>query len=212
MLNIEIMIFRMKAIKIILSIILIMVSAINIVYGYQNEKKFVLKGKITNRNEGIIIIQYLNNQNEIITDTSTIKQGEFYFEGLINEPTLAYLIGNVKNGSIDDPNFTELYLEPKKINIIITENEFKYSKVTGSKTQDEIEVLKKSQMPILIQLAPINKQFTDLRKAYANGAKTEQSKAKIEELRKSIFSNVRALEKMSFEFVIKNPNSYASAG
>lgn len=195
----------------LIAILILIFSIVFQVNGQQFNSNFIINGKITNRNEGFIVIKYINSKNASITDTAKINQGKFFFKGFIAEPTLAYIIGNAKTSSIDDVNFTDLYIEPKKMDILISENEFKFLKVKGSKTQDEIQVLKDLQKPIQIQLIPLNKKFSELRKAYSEGDKSEQNKTALANTRKEILEFVNQIEKTNFEFVLKNPNSYASA-
>lgn len=182
------------------------------VKAFQKTGFFSVTGYINNKSDTRLILSYLDAKGKSINDTTVSTNGSFIFKGYINEPTLAYLMGNVKNGSIDDPNFTEIYLEPNKMTVSITENNFKYLKVTSSKTQDELESLREIQKPILIKLDTLNINFGKLRRAYTNGDKSDSTSKKISILRAELLTYLNQINKMSFSFVINNPNSYASAG
>lgn len=99
--------------------------------------EFILKGKVIGQEIGYLHLSYTNSQGVYQHDSCLLKSGAFQFKGSINEPTIAYFYGNRKSRSVDDPNSTDIYLEPTKMEAIFKVNEFKDVKIAGSQTQNE---------------------------------------------------------------------------
>src|SRR3569833_2470667 len=78
-----------------------------------------------------------------------LKNGAFTFRGAISGPVSAQLWGVVKSRSLDDPNFTEIFLSPAAMSIRLTENDFKHHKMTGSPMETDMEGLRKQKAAIL---------------------------------------------------------------
>lgn len=102
---------------------------------------FIVQGTMLNQQRGWVYLSYPDKEGKYIRDSAAIKNGTFQFKGFINEPTMAYFNGRMKSRSVDDPNYTTIYLEPTVMKIIVSENAFKEAKVSGSKTQRENEEL-----------------------------------------------------------------------
>ena len=113
-----------------------------------NEDSFLLKGKVIGQDSGIIRLYYVGYNEKSIQDSTKLENGNFIFSGFINEPTRCVLKGNTKSRSDDDPNSVEFFLEPGNIDIIIMINNFKTAKITGSASQDEMEILNKEKVPV----------------------------------------------------------------
>jgi peroxiredoxin len=94
-----------------------------------SEPNFTLTGKIKGQLYGKITLSYQSN-SVYKRDTANIKDGLFKFTGYILEPTSAWLDGGNENG-------TDIWLEPAKLQIMLTKNHFEKSVLTGSKTQNE---------------------------------------------------------------------------
>ncbi len=114
----------------------------------KNSKTFTLNGEITDQNAGILILSYTPDLVQF-NDTAIIKNGKFHFSGSIQEPTLAQI------STIDGVNSADLYIEPGKMFITLTKNKLKDFKMTGSKTQDELNQLN-------LMLEPINKKLSNI--------------------------------------------------
>lgn len=121
---------NLKTIVILMSICLFCSSCSN---QTKNINKFTLNGKIINQKQGLIILEYTPD-SVMIKDTVFIKNGEFTFNGSIQEPTQAYLTG-------DNNEQVLLYLESKTMTITLIKDHFEKFKLEGSKTQLEYEQL-----------------------------------------------------------------------
>lgn len=94
-----------------------------------SEPNFTLTGKIKGQLSGKITLSYDSN-SVYKSDTTNIKNGLFKFTGYIVEPTSAWLDGG-------NDNSTRIWLEPGKLQITVTKNDFEKAVLTGSKTQIE---------------------------------------------------------------------------
>lgn len=104
-------------------------------------KPFYLTGEISGQKNGIVSLSYLNPEGKRVIDSCLIKNGNFYFEGEISEPTIASLRGPVKSIADSDPNCASFFLEPENIAVLVEKDHFKDIKVSGSKTQKDFENL-----------------------------------------------------------------------
>jgi thiol-disulfide isomerase/thioredoxin len=132
-----------------LTFFLILTATVLIAGAQQNLKEqFILDGKIMNMDAGCVYLSYINKNGDRVRDSSEIKNGSFQFIGFISEPTLASFSGKVLSSGMDDPNYTSIFLEPARMKMTVTANEFKTAKLTGSKTQQEYEILQKQTQKV----------------------------------------------------------------
>jgi peroxiredoxin len=126
--------------------------------------QFVFKGKVVGQDAGYVYLKYTDAFNKDVTDSCNLRRGEFEFTGMVNGATNAGFYGNIKSNSANDPNWTELFIEPGSITAIFKVNEFKQLKMTGSRAQDEFTTFIKRIDSLDKQWQPI---FDDLKEARA---------------------------------------------
>lgn len=105
--------------------------------------EFSLKGKVIGQDTGYVHIGYFNNLKKYIADSCYLKTGEFRFTGFINGATRATFYGKRKSRSVDDPNWTEVFIEPGNMEAIFKVDEFKKAQITSSKSQNEFTIYNK---------------------------------------------------------------------
>jgi hypothetical protein len=132
-------------------------------------RSFTLQGKINGQISGNIILRYVPDV-KVIIDTVKIKNGEFVFKGMISEPTRAAIIGD------NELNSTELYIEPGGMKVTLTKDKFEEIKMTGSKTQDELNELNKMERPILKRQEIFNKRLSSISDSIKNSDNDVRSK------------------------------------
>jgi len=110
--------------------------------------RFVLQGKILNQDEGFVYLSYVNKAGQRVRDSVALNKGAFEFKGSIEGPTLAYFNGTLTSRSMEDPNYTTLFLEPASMMMTATAGAFKKARVTGSKTNVEYAILQSQLMKI----------------------------------------------------------------
>jgi thiol-disulfide isomerase/thioredoxin len=132
--------------KTAISTVLISFMLISLTFSQENfnNQPFILRGKIIGQDAREIILKYFVDDKFKI-DTAVIRNGEFIFQGNISEPKVAYIImGN-------DLNTAKVYLDPCEMNISLTKDKFSEFKMTGSKTQNEVNEYSLLIAPILKQ-------------------------------------------------------------
>ena len=94
---------------------------------------FFLYGKIIGRDTGNIVLQYPTIHNQWKQDTCLLKNGEFYFTGMVNQPTFCHLIGPHINN-----NYVDIYIDKGKQTIELNNSNFKDYQLTGSNIAKEL--------------------------------------------------------------------------
>ncbi|MCO5239320.1 MAG: AhpC/TSA family protein [Chitinophagaceae bacterium] len=104
-----------------------------------SNSNFNFKGKVIGQDSGFIHLAYFDSLKNYINDSCSLNHGRFQFKGIIKGATVATFYGNRKSRSVDDPNWTEIFLEPGNIKATFKVNEFKNAKIIGSKSQNDFE-------------------------------------------------------------------------
>lgn len=194
-----------------LIIIVILVSSLNSFSQNRYLDKFTLIGKINGRDTGLIQLDYINKYNKQVHDTDHIKEGNFTFKGLIDAPTLATLIGDTKVLSRQNPNITQIFLEPNTMMISVTEREFKQAVMKGSYSQKQWDTLQHNLLPILNKLKPLDSEYTELKRLRAKGDISNDFRDRLLQQRNNITPYLRSLDSIFYKFVHSHPNSFVSA-
>jgi thiol-disulfide isomerase/thioredoxin len=181
-------------------------------------QQFDLKGKITGQNTGYIHIWYGDKNGKNVNDSCAITNGTFELKGEIAEPTMAYLYGNIKSQSVDDPNSTNIFIEPTIMQVTLAADEFKHAVITGSKTQNEYVELGTAKGSIYDEMKPLDQAFDDANKKYMQAVKDKAGDAVIKDLKEKAaaihdkFDPYRArLAAIDYKFFAAHPTSYVTA-
>ena len=171
----------------------------------KNLRKFTLRGKIVDQDTGIIVLRYVP-ATVVIYDTAMIQDRRFVFKGRIKEPTNAGLyLGN---------DVVEIYIESGKMKITLQKDKLSEYKMTGSKTQSELEILNDMVKPVYIKLDSIKEQrniISDSIKNSKNDSSRLRYEKKAEELDKQWVKVREDLNSTWLKFVLENPKSYVTA-
>ena len=166
--------------------------------------EFVFKGKIIGQDTGYIYLTYTDTSGKYQLDSCLLNQGEFKLKGFINEPTIARFYGKIKSRSMDDPNFTEIFIEPTSMQGVFEVGDFKQGQVTGSKTQIEYSIYHASYDSLQHKWQAVFKELDEAR-AYNDTVK----------MKKIYNEEMPAYGKQSddidYRFLRKFPNSNVSA-
>ena len=165
---------------------------------------FVLTGKVIGQDTGYVYLTYLNSYNKYIRDSFYLRKGEFKFFGSITEPCHADFYGNIKSNSVDDSNFTDIFIEPTKMQAIFKLNDFKHGEIAGSKSQNEFSSYKKQYEILQVNGDVIFNELDSAR------AKNDSSKIKFILINRIPFYR-RAIDSMTYNFMKQNTGSYVSA-
>lgn len=172
----------------------------------KKDKEFVLNGEINGQDSGQIFLQYMHD-SIWQTDTTEIKKGKFVFEGKISEPSKARLRAG------DDPNRVEIYIESGVMKITLQKDKFAECKMTGSKAQDDLVLLKKMVEPIYSMLEMQKKQMSNLQDSIKNSNNEHrrlQLEKKVEEIDQQWSITRESLNSTWLKFILENPKSYVA--
>jgi thiol-disulfide isomerase/thioredoxin len=169
--------------------------------GYAQQKdNFTLSGKITNQDYQFIYLRYTGPSGANVLDSAKIVKGTFQFKGRIAEPTVAFLYGKMKTQSMDDPNFTSVFLEPALMTVNVAAGDFKNAALRGSVSQNEQKALDRLK-------APVRKEMEPVLEAYSK----EKNHEKAAEIREQFEPFNARMDKIDYAFFAAHPDSYVTA-
>lgn len=173
--------------------------------------KFILTGKLIGQDTGLIILNYKDKNEKFISDTVYSIKGNFFFSGYINEPTSAFINGNIKSNSVDDVNTTNIFLEAATMTAILKVNEFKKAKITGSHSQNEMDLLKIKKAPILKEMEPLDKEYSEIIQKLQQNKGNENLRAQADIVREKFSPYKKRIRRIEYEFIANHPKSFVSA-
>ncbi|MDB5157293.1 MAG: alkyl hydroperoxide reductase [Mucilaginibacter sp.] len=139
------------------------------------------------------------------TDSATLTNGAFTFNGTISEPKSAYLIINKKGTGIrsNDIGYIELYLEPGKISVVSPDS-INNAKVTGGSVNSDNDKLKIALASVSAKMGALNKEY---QAASPEQRKTKEFNDDIEKRSNLIETEQKGVY---LSFIKANPNSVLS--
>ncbi len=174
------------------------IGILNISWAQKLKNEFVLKGKLTGQNDGLIYLYYSDNENKRVKDSSILVNGNFSFKGKISEPTMAYL--QLKEEKRNELNSGSIFLEPAVMKAGIKLNDFRNANVEGSDTHKQYMALARSKK--LVE-GKYQKQLDSLR--------TEKDHEKNAEIRERLAPYFVEMDQQDYIFFNKHPASYVTA-
>jgi len=197
---------------------ILFVTAVFAAFSLKAQQPFTLKGEINGKETGILKLRYTQPDGKSVQDSTTITKGKFEFTGTLTEPVMAYIMGDVKRLTMEEPNFGILFLAPGALKLVLTEGQFKALKLTGSKPHDEYMLLEQKKAPITEETKPILVQLQKASDAYVQAKKENRPDAELDVLREKAAEIRDQLEpfnlkrdQIDLDFISHNPNSYYAA-
>jgi len=172
----------------------------------QAQLPFKLTGKIGTMNAPAkIVLSYVDSSENVVTDSATLKNGQFGFSGSVAYPTRASLELYHQGGraTTGQPDIMTLYLD--SVPVKVTSNDsVKNALVKGS-------ALNKQYSKLLAALQPFNKQFIALSEANASyAAQQGDAKATMPGLKEKWAAVGNKKKAVIKQFIADNPGSYLS--
>ncbi|HEY2582792.1 MAG TPA: TlpA disulfide reductase family protein [Mucilaginibacter sp.] len=178
----------------------ILVCLHTIAFAQSNE--FIVKGKIANLSKPAKLFLVYNNR---IADSTVLNNGEFSFNGTVNQPTEAYLTLNKAGNGFTEDNYVKFYLETGGVISVRSINDsLAKTKITGTKNNDDQERYKSLMAPIELRDGQLETRDTA---ATEEQKKSPQFLKELELLNKALEKERRALNK---KFITENPSSLVS--
>jgi peroxiredoxin len=169
-------------------------------------KKYTLQGEINGQDSGIIVLIYRPDET-IVYDTAKIENSKFVFTGKIHEPTRAELNGGT------DVKRVFVFLEPGKMKISLSGNNYKEHKIIGSKTQNDYDLLQKLEAPFHERISLLRGQYNNINDSIEN-SKNDSTKSffenKAAEINKLLSQTKKEIDSIEIGFVLENPKAFLS--
>ena len=123
--------------KTIVFTFLVSLLFISVVFGQSDSdsKAFLLVGKIIGKDSGRITIWYEVDKS-YVSDTLDVKNGTFYFDGKISEPTYVLIMEPGSRPSAPK-KMVGMYIESGVMKLTLYEDHFKDFELIGSQTQKD---------------------------------------------------------------------------
>lgn len=165
---------------------------------------FELTGTISGRDTGVVILEYNDVSANWIQDTAHLVNGKFVFKGQLMGPMQAYLVGNVRSMSMDDPNRKLLFLEPCKMTADVSEGDFQHARIAGSRTQQDFEEFNNEIKLVGEAIAAVKRRWP---KAGNIDSRSQQVK---EQAAATLDSLIKEENQIKYRFIANHTNSFVS--
>ena len=182
----------MKKNLLLTSLLLLAIKA----FAQTPDSTFKISGNISKLDKGMLYISY-QGINKYIVDSSKIINGNFEFSGKIAQPEIAYL--KLVNTQMLDNNTPYVYLEPKLMQVQLSNNPFAVVTVKGSKTHDE-----------LMEWKTANNSLKQKFSGALSRLDTETDTAKHKLLQDSMVLYYDQKFAVEYDFIKSHPQSYFS--
>ncbi|HWW41487.1 TlpA disulfide reductase family protein [Pedobacter sp.] len=167
----------------------------------QSKKQFVLNGTVKSADS--VLLYYTDASGKYIHLAKPILNHRIFLKGFINEPVNARILFKNKGEVIPERKFwermTEIYLEPGQMTLSGSASDLKSLKITGSKSQNELEDLN-------ARIAPVRKEMQPVLEALDK----EKDHEKAAEIRDQLEPYNDRIKKITYDFFIGHPNSYVT--
>lgn len=161
----------------------------------QDKNTFIVSGSVLGKPSGEIYLRY-TAKNKTVTDSTQLRDGKFTFSGLLDEPTIAELSDKIKISGPKNKNlYSDFYIEPTKMNISLSNNDFSKARLAGSKSNDDYQTLNHFLSPVLNKIS----DFENKAKANSLQQKTVTD---------SIFYYNKKEKDILLTFIHNHPNSF----
>ncbi|RMB57132.1 AhpC/TSA family protein [Dokdonia sinensis] len=115
--------------SIVISLLFLLSSCVN----EKNDQVFKVYGQLKDIKDESTVLLMMHNE---VMDSSLVQDGNFEFQGVIEQPTSAILL--IKGTA----NYKSLWLEPREIRISGNSDQLKLATITGSKLNAQSSILK----------------------------------------------------------------------
>lgn len=169
----------------------------------KNPAAFTLTGKVTNLQQGWVYLNYPGNGDKYIQDSAVVKDGKFRFTGTLTTPVMGSLTGKLTSRSMEDPNFTSVFLEPGNMTVVVADQDFKNAEFTGSVSQSEYKQLQAKQEKLKQRWSVVMDTLHEVNK---------RSNAAFQDLKNWVLTPYQAeMQEITTAFFDEHPASYVTA-
>lgn len=168
------------------------------------QTNYTISGQVNGlKNRTQLFLIYLKNGAENV-DSTTIKNGKFYFSGTSDKPHLSYIFNGFYPGSSHKPgsDYKRIFIEEGPIKISGKDN-LKYSFVSGTRNNKEIQSYADSMSILEKRIGDLSSKY----KADIIGKSDEEIKILTENFNRQYYRIQSAATPIKNDFVERYPNS-----
>lgn len=171
--------------------------------------KYTVKGRVGNLNSPAkVYLMYAKGQNEPVTDSSGVKNGEFSFEGSVPEAVAAVLVMD-RNGvglqnisPNSNPDILRFYIESGEVKVSSSDSLSK-AEVSGKVNNDN--------KALQAQLKPMNEKLAALNNEFRSASPERQQAQEFRNGLQARFEQIREQQNAVLKaFVKAHPESFVS--
>lgn len=168
--------------------------------------KYFITGQMGQNIQGIMVLAYVDQNNQEVKDTAMVKNGSFEFSGTVEEPKHATLeLNPVKfdpsNPVMHVPDSRDMFIDPGKISVISTAGMPEVI-ISGGKSNKEFASL-------MSELKPLGDRGNELSDLY-NKYKAEGNEEAIKKVNEEATSLAKKRKEIQEQFIKSNPDSYVA--
>lgn len=173
------------------------------------KSNFTLQVQIAGQDSGIIILSYFSVEN-FVKDTAYYKNGAVSFAGYIAEPVnMGLRFGQRIKG--ERMKFVDFFAEPGKMQMVLNANDITHPKITGSKTQEELEMLDSATYQTDNSIDSVKKIMSRVQEKTASSiAENTTGKENNKTLQDMLDSLRQEIHKTRLAYINTHPDSYIS--
>lgn len=169
------------------------------------QEEYTIKGKVGTLNSPAKVYMQYREKGQEKLDSASISNGEFKFNGVVDEPSQAYLILSPEGKplrQLQGPDFGSVYLSKGVISVV--GNTLKEAKVSGNSINDEFAKYQLAGKELSTAMDALNKEF------YAASDEQKNDESFIASLQNKAQEIYEKQEIVDKEYMDANPGSYVT--
>jgi peroxiredoxin len=132
-------------------------------------QSFILKGFIEGKDTGAVVLSFRNADNKSFCDTAILHKGAFKFIGTVNVADYAFIDTDTSYYKGDNRYSRLLFIEPGEVTLSFKYGDIGNAKITGSKTQLELDEWRKVNVSYTEKIKQITLSADSVRTLLKNG-------------------------------------------
>lgn len=179
-------------------------------------KPFTIKGKIADKTDGTIYLQYKNGVQKVITDSAKITKSAFIFTGTVDGVTSGRVLSEL--GTSPQARAFQIFVSPGSQMLTIPAGDFSNGLLTGTPVAEELKQFKELMKDVQPQMDKVLRDYYATNSAMMTATADKADAATVAKLKTDLGTISRtsaALSKQAqekkLEFINKFPNSYVTA-
>lgn len=169
---------------------------------------FTLQVQIDGQDSGVVILSYFSAEN-FVRDTILYRNGTALFAGYITEPLNMWLrLGKQAKG--ERMKLVDFFAEPGAMKIALNANDIQQAKVTGSKVQQELEIVNAATYQIGNSIDSVKKIMAGIQGKIEGTAGKDNNNKVYAALQDKLDSLRQQAHKIELLYITTHPDSYIS--